>query len=70
METTEPAVRRPCWWRDLANKQIARLTDLIKNLVKVTRIEGDSSAHNLEPVSLCELLREVVEDAEIEAGPG
>ncbi len=51
------------------DKEIARLAELIETLIQVTRAEGDSSARNLLPLSVNELLKEVVDDCEIEAIP-
>jgi two-component system sensor histidine kinase CpxA len=49
------------------NKEINRLTELVESLIQVTRAEGDSSARNLEPVPITEMVHELVEDGAIEA---
>lgn len=49
------------------NKEIDRLTELIESLIQVTRAEGDSTARNLEPVPIAEMVKELVEDGAIEA---
>jgi signal transduction histidine kinase len=49
------------------NKEIDRLTELIESLIQVTRAEGDSTARNLEPVPIAEMVKELVEDGVIEA---
>jgi len=49
------------------NKEIDRLTELIQSLIQVTRAEGDLTARNLETVHAHELLKEIVDDSEIEA---
>jgi two-component system sensor histidine kinase CpxA len=48
-------------------KEADRLNTLVGELLQVTRAEGDPAAMRGEPVRLDELLREVVEDASIEA---
>jgi len=48
-------------------KEIDRLTTLVSTLLEVTRAEGDPSAAPLEPVRLDEVLRDVVEDCQVEA---
>lgn len=49
-------------------KEIDRLTSLVQTLIEVTRAEGDPSSRHFAPVDLAALLRDVVEDARIEAG--
>jgi two-component system, OmpR family, sensor histidine kinase CpxA len=49
------------------NKEIDRLTELIQSLIQVTRAEGDLTARNLQTVAVHQLLKEIVEDSEIEA---
>lgn len=49
------------------NKEIDRLTELIQGLIQVTRAEGDSTARVLDPVSIAEMMKELVEDSAIEA---
>ncbi len=49
------------------NKEIKRLTELVESLIQVTRAEGDSTARNLEPVAIAEMVQELVEDSAIEA---
>jgi len=49
------------------NKEIKRLAELVESLIQVTRAEGDSTARNLEPVPIAEMVQELVEDATIEA---
>ena len=48
-------------------KEVTRLTGLVSSLLEVTRAEGDPSARSAQPVSLGELLADVVEDCRIEA---
>jgi signal transduction histidine kinase len=48
-------------------KEIDRLTDLVGALVEVTRAEGDPSATRLEPLHLGDLLRDVLEDCQVDA---
>ena len=48
-------------------KEADRLNDLVGELLQVTRAEGDPAALRGQPVRLDELLRDVVEDAAIEA---
>src|SRR5580658_356658 len=48
-------------------KEIGRLTDLVGALVEVTRAEGDPLATRLEPLHLGDLLRNVVEDCQVDA---
>ncbi len=48
-------------------KEIARLTSLVGTLVEVTRAEGDPTSAHFEPVSLGDLLCEVVDDCQVEA---
>lgn len=47
-------------------KELNRLNDLVSALLQVTRVEGDSSAQNLEYFALDELLKELVSDCWIE----
>jgi signal transduction histidine kinase len=49
------------------DKEIDRLTGLVQSLLDVTRAEGDFSARNLETVALDALVRDLVQDCEIEA---
>jgi signal transduction histidine kinase len=49
------------------NKEIDRLTELIQSLIQVTRAEGDLTARNLQSVAVHQLLKEIVEDSELEA---
>ncbi len=49
------------------DKEVRRLSDLVENLLQVTRAEGDPAERNLEPVALYALVREILEDCEIEA---
>src|SRR5207248_1893170 len=49
------------------NKEIDRLSDLVGSLLEVTRTEGNSSERHLESVALESLVRELVENCEIEA---
>lgn len=49
-------------------KEIDRLTSLVQTLIEVTRAEGDPTARHFLPVDLAALLRDIVEDARIEAG--
>ncbi len=48
-------------------KEADRLNALVGELLQVTRAEGDPSALQFEPLQLDELVRDIVEDAEIEA---
>ena len=49
-------------------KEIQRLTDLVGALLQVTRAEGDPSSAAPEDLRLDELVDEVVEDCQVEAG--
>jgi len=49
------------------HQEIDRLTNLVQSLLQVTRDEGDLSAHRLESTALDPLLRELMQDCEIEA---
>jgi two-component system sensor histidine kinase CpxA len=48
-------------------KEIQRLSDLVGALLEVTRAEGDPAAAPLEPLRLDELVKEVVDDCQVEA---
>jgi two-component system sensor histidine kinase CpxA len=48
-------------------KEISRLSELVNALLQVTRAEGDPSTRNVQSVPLPELLRNIVEDSQIEA---
>ncbi len=52
---------------DRIEKEAERLNGLVGELLQVTRAEGDESRMRHEPVALGELLRNVVEDARLEA---
>jgi len=52
---------------DRIQKEADRLNTLIGELLQVTRAEGDPSKRIVEPVSLNEVVREIVEDSSIEA---
>jgi two-component system sensor histidine kinase CpxA len=49
------------------NKEIDQLTDLVQSLLHVAREDGDLSTRKLEPVALDTLVRQLLEDCEIEA---
>jgi signal transduction histidine kinase len=48
-------------------KEIDRLTNLAQNLLQVTREEGDHFSRKLERVALDDLVKEIIQDCEIEA---
>ena len=48
-------------------REISRLNHLVGALIEVTREEGDPSARQYQSFGLPELLREVIEDCEVEA---
>ena len=48
-------------------KEIFRLSELVNALLQVTRAEGDPSTRNMQSVQLPELLRNIVEDSQVEA---
>ena len=52
---------------DRIQKEADRLNTLIGELLQVTRAEGDPSQRILEPVSLNDVVREIVDDTSIEA---
>jgi signal transduction histidine kinase len=52
---------------DRIQKEADRLNDLITQMLQVTRLEGDQSQRQMEPVRLDELVRELVNDCSIEA---
>jgi signal transduction histidine kinase len=48
-------------------RDIGRLSVLVNELLQLTRAEGDPSAHNLEALSLDDLVDDLAEDCEVEA---
>jgi len=52
---------------DRIQKEADRLNTLIGELLQVTRAEGDPSKRVAEPVSLAQVVREIVDDTSIEA---
>jgi signal transduction histidine kinase len=48
-------------------KEVQRLTDLVGELIELTRVEGDPNAGCEVEVDLVEIVREVVRDGEVEA---
>ena len=52
---------------DRIQKEADRLNTLIGELLQVTRAEGDPSKRVMEPVSLAQVVREIVDDTSIEA---
>jgi len=52
---------------DRIQKEADRLNTLIGELLQVTRAEGDPSKRVVEPVSLAQVVREIVDDTSIEA---
>jgi two-component system sensor histidine kinase CpxA len=49
-------------------RETDRLSDLVSSLLQMTMAEGDPAAFSVEEVSLSDILREVVQDCELEAG--
>ena len=49
------------------NKEVVRLTELVGGLLQVTRLEGDVTSRNMQPIALEALLEAVVSDCEMEA---
>jgi signal transduction histidine kinase len=49
------------------HKEVARLTDLVDQLLQLTRAEGDVAARNLVDISLSDLLSELIDDFQLEA---
>jgi two-component system sensor histidine kinase CpxA len=54
---------------DRIQKEADRLNTLIGELLQVTRAEGDPSKRVVEPLSLTQVVREIVDDTSIEARP-
>jgi two-component system sensor histidine kinase CpxA len=52
---------------DRMRREIVRLSQLIDNLIEVTRVEGDPSSRDMHRFSLTSLMREVVGDCAFEA---
>ncbi len=52
---------------DRIKREVSRLSNLVGELLQVTRAEGDPASRNLQPVDLEELLLSVVDDCAIEA---
>jgi two-component system sensor histidine kinase CpxA len=52
---------------DRIEKESERLNKLVGELLQVTRAEGDPASRRVEPVRLDQLLKELAEDAEMEA---
>src|SRR5262249_14120529 len=52
---------------DRIKKDVGRLSDLVDELLRLTRAEGDPSAGDAEDVRLDDLLRSVVEECTLEA---
>ena len=48
-------------------KEVARLNELVDQLLQLTRAEGDVSARNIVDISLCDLLSELIHDFQLEA---
>jgi two-component system sensor histidine kinase CpxA len=48
-------------------KEVARLTELVDQLLQLTRAEGDASARNVHDISLPDLISESVDDFQLEA---
>lgn len=48
-------------------REIDRLSELVKTLLDMTRVEGDPASADFEEVALTELLQDIVEDCEFEA---
>jgi two-component system sensor histidine kinase CpxA len=59
-EDPEPALNR-------IQKESERLNDLVGELLEVTRAEGDPSSRRREPFCLDDILREIADDASLEA---
>jgi signal transduction histidine kinase len=49
------------------HKEVDRLTTLLEGLIQMTRVEGDPQARQLQKVTVDDLLRQLVEDCNIEA---
>ncbi len=49
------------------DKELKRLAELVSELLQVTRAESDPQTRNYEDISLCELVRDVLEDNSMEA---
>jgi two-component system sensor histidine kinase CpxA len=49
------------------HKEVDRLTELLEGLIQITRVEADPRVHKLGPVSVTDLVREVIDDCAIEA---
>jgi signal transduction histidine kinase len=48
-------------------RDIGRLTVLVNELLQLTRAEGDPSTHNVQSVSLLDLIESVIDDCQVEA---
>lgn len=53
---------------DRIQKESERLNAMVGELLQMTRAEGDPLARRFDPVALDALLRDIVEDAQVEAG--
>jgi two-component system sensor histidine kinase CpxA len=49
------------------HKEVDRLTNLLEGLIQMTRVEGDPQARQLKQVAVDDLLRQLIEDCNIEA---
>jgi signal transduction histidine kinase len=50
------------------HKEVDRLTDLLEGLIQMTRVEGDPQARRLQEVVVDDLVSQLIDDCNIEAG--
>jgi signal transduction histidine kinase len=50
------------------HKEVDRLTDLLEGLIQMTRMEGDPQSRKLQQVGVDDLVNQVIDDCNIEAG--